>query len=230
MCFSPEVDLVAGAVVGAVAVDALRHVRRPAQLPLALLPAAFASHQLIEALVWWALQGDVSAGIGDAAAWWYLLIAYGVLPVLVPAAILAPEPSPRRRRLLAALVAVGAGVAAWLMYAVGPGPVRTRIDGHHIAYFVGVDHDAIVVSLYVLATCGAMLLSSHRAIRAYGLINLPVIGLLAWLDQNAVVSLWCVWAAVSSVLIAVHLRRAAPSIHSGPPSQSRTGPSSDVLG
>jgi hypothetical protein len=32
--------------------------------------------------------------------------------------------------------------------------------------------------------------------------------LLAWVDRNGFVSLWCGWAAVTSVAIAVHLRHA----------------------
>ena len=35
-----------------------------------------------------------------------------------------------------------------------------------------------------------------------------VVALLAWVQQNAVISLWCVWAAATSVLINLYLRSA----------------------
>ena len=38
-------------------------------------------------------------------------------------------------------------------------------------------------------------------------MNLAAVGVLAWLDQVAFISLWCAWAALTSVAIAVHLRR-----------------------
>jgi hypothetical protein len=207
MCFSAEADLAAGLVVGVVAVDALRHVRTTAQLPLAALPAVFAVHHLTEVLVWWSLEGHVSPAVGARAAWFYLLVAFGVLPLLVPVAVRAVEPSHVRRALLGVLAVAGAAVALLLMAATTDGDTGTRIDGHHIVYNAGVAHDGAVTTTYVLATCGAMLLSSHVPIRWYGVVNLVVVSLLACVQQNAVVSLWCVWAAITSVLIVVQLRR-----------------------
>jgi hypothetical protein len=207
MCFSAEADLAAGIVVGAVAIDALRHVRRPAQLPLAAVPAVFSVHHLTEVLVWWSLQGHVSSTVGERAAWFYLLVAFAVLPVLVPLAVRAVEPADGRRALLGVLAVAGAAAAFLLMAATTDGHVGTRIDGHHIVYNAGVAHDTTVTTAYVIATCGAMLLSSHVPIRWYGAGNLVVVSLLAWVQQTALVSLWCLWAASTSVLIAVQLRR-----------------------
>ena len=207
MCFSAEADLAAGVVVGVVAIDALRHVRTPAQLPLAALPAVFAVHHLTEVLVWWSLQGHVSTVVGQRAAWFYLLVAFGVLPALVPIAVRAVEPSPVRHTLLGLLAVAGLSVATVLMTATVDGGIGIRVDGHHIVYNAGVTHDTAATTTYVLATCGAMLLSSHVPIRRYGVANLVVVSLLAWLQQSALVSLWCVWAAITSVLVAVQLRR-----------------------
>jgi hypothetical protein len=55
-----------------------------------------------------------------------------------------------------------------------------------------------------VATCGSLLLSTHRHVRWFGAVNLVVAGLLASLEQYGFISLWCVWAAVSSVAIALH--------------------------
>ena len=220
MCFSAGADLAAGVVVGLVAVDALRHVRTPAQLPMAALPAVLSVHHLTEVLVWWSLEGHVPPVVGERAAWFYLLIAFGVLPALVPIAVRAVEPSLVRRALLGILAVAGAAVAAVLMMATVDGGLGTRVDGHHIVYNAGVAHETAVTTTYVLATCGAMLLSSHVPIRWYGVVNLVVVSLLAWLQQNAVVSLWCVWAAITSVLVAVQLRRDSDAV--GAPGEVRT--------
>lgn len=206
MCFSPEVDLVAGIVIGAVGIDALRHVRRPAQLPLAILPMLFALHQLVEAVVWWSLQGTFPAALGQVAEWLYLTIAFGLLPVLVPFAVGALEPV-SRRRVVGVFVAVGVVVAVVLMYAVVRGPIVSSVEGHHLEYHVDLAHGRWLVLLYVLATCGALLASAHRHVRVYGAVNLVMVILLAWLNQAALISLWCGWGAVTSVVIAAHLRR-----------------------
>jgi hypothetical protein len=67
MCFSPEVDVGAGLVVGAIGIDAVRHVRRPEERWLAALPLVFAVHQLVEAFAWWGLQGRAPQPLGEAA-------------------------------------------------------------------------------------------------------------------------------------------------------------------
>ncbi len=205
MCFSAEADLVAGVVVGAVGVDAVRHVRRPGQWWLAALPFVFATHQATEAVVWLGLEGRVAASVWEPARWLYLAIAFGLLPVLVPIAVTANEPTSHRRRTRV-FVATGALVAAVLMYAVVRGPVDAWIEGRHIAYDVELWHGGALVGLYVVATCGSLLISAHPHVRWYGGVNLVAVGLLALLDRGAFISLWCAWAAVTSVAIAAHLR------------------------
>lgn len=49
MCLSGEVDLFAAFVIGAIGIDALRHVSRRRQLALAVIPLMFAFHQLMDA-------------------------------------------------------------------------------------------------------------------------------------------------------------------------------------
>lgn len=206
MCFSAEADLLAGVVVGTVGVDALRHVRRPTEKTLALIPVVLAAHLLVEALVWGGLQGRLPDGLWRSAAWLYLIIAFGALPVLVPVAVGALEPAVNRRRVRI-LTGLGVGVAAVLVHAVVRGPVEASIQGHHIDYRVNLWHGGLIVALYLVVTCGSLLLSGHSHVRWFGVANLAAACMLAWLDQRAFISLWCAWAAVTSVAIAVHLRR-----------------------
>ena len=74
MCYSPEADLMAGLVVGAIGIDALRHVKRREELALAALPLVLATHQAIEAFAWWGLEGKVSPTAGSAAVTVYLAV------------------------------------------------------------------------------------------------------------------------------------------------------------
>jgi uncharacterized protein DUF6629 len=220
VCFSPGVDGVAGLVIAAVGVDALRRVRRPAERPLAALPAVFAAHQLVEVFVWWGLQGRVPSAVGHSAAWVYLVIAFGVLPILVPVAVGALEPAAHLRRT-GALVALGTAVAVALTFAVVRGPVEATVAGHCIAYHVPLWHGGALAFLYVLATCGSLLVSDHGLVRRWGLVNLAAVLVLVWVNRVGFISLWCVWAAVTSVAIAAYLRQAP-----APVELEQTGPTS----
>ena len=59
---------------------------------------------------------------------------------------------------------------------------------------------------------------------AFGVVNLVGLTVVAWAYRDAFASLWCVYAAVSSVLVLVHLahrpeerapRRTASDAHAG---------------
>jgi hypothetical protein len=206
MCFSPEVDLVAGVVVTAVGVDAIRRARAPEELPLAALPLLLGIHQLIEVFVWRGLEGTASATVRDAAILLYLAIAF-ILPVWVPLAVRGVEPLRRRRTTMTVLAGVGLVAALAMLFSLVRGPVGAAVDGLHIAYFVVFPGGDVPGMLYVTAACGALLVSSDRVIRLFGISNLVAVTALAWLTVGGLTSLWCVWAAVTSVAINLYLRQ-----------------------
>jgi hypothetical protein len=212
VCFSAEADVAAGVIIGAIGLDGIRHVRRRAELALAALPLILAGHQFVEAFVWWGLEGHVPQSIGRFAIWLYLAVAFGVFPVLVPIAVAALEPAATRRRMTP-FVVIGAVVAAVLSYAVVRGPIVAAIEGHHITYEADLWHGGVTVAHYVMATCGPMLLSAWPHVRWFGRANLVAAAALAWLSQSSFISLWCLWAAVTSVVITSHLRMAASTPH-----------------
>ena len=101
------------------------------------------------------------------------------------------------------------GLAATLMFFISlvRGPVAAAVDGLHIAYFVVIPGGDIAGVLYVIAACGVLLVSSDRLIRIFGISNLVAVTVLAWLTVDGLTSLWCVWAAVTSVAIDLYLRQ-----------------------
>jgi hypothetical protein len=210
MCFSATADLVVGTITVAAGVDAMAHVNRPAQRLVAALPLVLGTHQLVETLVWWGLEGSVGESTWRPAMWVYLAIAFGVVPVLVPLAVGALEPRMHGWRTTA-FTSIGGAVSITLMWAVVRGPVSASIEERHITYDVDLWNGGFIVAMYVLVTCGSLLVSRRREVRWFGAVNLVAVAVLAWLAQTALISLWCAWAAVTSVAIAIMLRRQATS-------------------
>ena len=208
MCFSAEADLVTGIVVGAVGIDALRHVRKPHQIALAATPVLFAVHEVDESFVWWGLHGQVAFPVEHAAIYVFLAVAF-VLPFWVPFAMLGVETKVHRRQLMGALLVVGTVTTVVLLVAIVRGPVGATIDGSHIAYSADINYAGILIALYVVATCGSCLVASNRWLVLLGLANLGAVIALGWITFTGFTSLWCAWAALTSVAIAVYLRRSA---------------------
>jgi hypothetical protein len=211
VCFSPEGDLVGGLVVTGIGVDACRHLRgRDNYLLLAVTPLLLGAHQIDESLVWWSLQNHVPHLAGRIAMWIYLVIAFVVVPIIVPLAILRLESTTRRRWLLVPFVALGVGVAVVLLTTMLRGPVTVRLGSYHLAYSIGLKHGLIVIGLYIVATCGSLLVSGYRHILIFGLANLVAVVVLARLTADGFASLWCFYAALTSGAISLHMRFAKP--------------------
>ena len=207
MCFSPDADLVGGIVIGAIGVDAVRNVRgRNGHVALAALPLLLGVHQIIEAFVWLGLQGHVPHQFERGALWAYLLIAFVVLPIFVPTAVLLNEPLRLRRWAMTPLIALGVAVASILFAAMMRGPVNVRLRPYHLAYSIELPYGGFIVALYVVAICGTLLLSSRRRVVTFGIVNLAAIAVIAWLTIDGFASVWCGWAAISSAAIALHMR------------------------
>ncbi|HEX3394786.1 MAG TPA: DUF6629 family protein [Acidimicrobiales bacterium] len=206
MCFSAEADLVMGVAVGAVGVDALRHVRRPRELAVASLPALLAAHQLTEVFVWSDLHSRTpQTGTGPAISV-YAVVAFVLVPAFIPAAVLAIEPAGDRRRLMAPFAVLGALVAMAYAGALSHQPVVATIAGHHISYDTGLTPGGVMAGLYVIAVCVPLFASSYPHLVLFGLANAVAVAVLIWMSQEELTSLWCAWAAVTSVVIDGHLR------------------------
>jgi hypothetical protein len=211
VCFSAQADLVGGLLIGAIGIDVIRHVdKRSEYRALAPLPILLAGHQMVEALVWWGLHGRFSADVRQVSTWIYLLIAFVILPIYLPAAIFLLEPPGRRRRIIAAFIALGTVVSSVLFAAMLRGPVTASLGHFHIAYSTGLRAGGLVVVAYVTATCGSLIFSGYRTVATFGWINLIAVAFLSRATLNGLASLWCAWAAITSGLFAVQFRYGRP--------------------
>jgi hypothetical protein len=224
MCFSPEADFTAAVVVGAVGVVTLRRVRTRRELIIGAIPLLFATHQFIEGFVWLGLRGDVSSGLGHAAGDVYILYAFVILPLIVPIGFLLLEPDQDRRRWLRGFVALGAGVGLFLLWDVTRYPIHAAEGSGGIAYYTHTPGTAVVIA-YLIATCGPALLSSRPYLRWFGALNLVGAGITVLVHYVEFESIWCLYAALASVLILEHFRRERAAEHGGAASPTAPGSS-----
>jgi hypothetical protein len=201
MCFSATASFTASAVLGVVGVATLRHVREPRALLFACVPLLFAVHQFSEGMVWLALEGRLGATAVDHSVFLFTLYAIGILPLLMPVAVVLMEPPGWRRRVILALCGVGAVVFAWDMTGLVVAPTCAVIEQHSITYTNPITSQMWVSLLYILATCGALLLSTHRVVRGYGVLNVIGLTIVHLVKGYAFASVWCFYAAVLSVVL-----------------------------
>jgi hypothetical protein len=205
MCLSPEVDVIAASAITLVAVDALRHNKNLRSLPIALLPSVFAVHTFSDAFVWWGAHGKVSAGVADFSAWIYLFIAFTFLPIFVPIATYLLEPKGWRRNLLAIIIFGGVLSGVDSLISINERITTVEACNLYVDYHVS-GTSALAGAFYMIATIGAMLVSGQKYLFKWGVVNVVVVFALSIWASQKLPSLWCFWAAVTSIFVAWFIR------------------------
>ncbi len=209
VCFSATASFASGAAIGAVGLATLPLVPERRQLPFAALPLVFCAHQLLEGVIWEEVDASASASVRTPATEAWLLIALLVLPVLIPIAARLMEPDEHRRRWMAAAAVLGVGVGGYLAFRsiASPSASAASAVGHHLVYGFAVSPAWFFGILYVAATCGPLLVSSHRFVVAFGVAILISLGITVAVAAEALTSVWCFFAALLSGSLFIHYTR-----------------------
>jgi hypothetical protein len=165
-------------------------------------------HQLVEAVVWLQTQGRVSAGLGRAAVDAWAVIAFVLLPTLVPAGVLAAD-WPRCRGRLAVCLGLGVAVSVLMAVQIGVRGVTASAHGHVLEYGISLATGTgyLLIGGYLVATLLAPLLSADRFLRWFGVAAVVGAGACALAWRLAFASTWCAYAAVLSLMLLVWVRR-----------------------
>ena len=201
MCFSPTASFVSAAIIGTIGVATLRHVREPRTVLFAATPILFCLHQFTEGLVWLGMQGRIGPIGRDHAAFLFTMYAQGLLPFLMPLAVLLMEPAGWRRKVIAVLTAIGGVAALWDAYGLMFLPSQVFVQQNSIAYRNVMTGSLNISLLYILATTGALMLSRYRVVRLYGVANVIALTIVEIVKAETFASVWCFYAALMSTML-----------------------------
>ena len=109
-----------------------------------------------------------------------------------------------RRRALSALAAAGLSVGAYLLYSLVANPIEVHAAGGHVDYHSPHFCVAASLTLYLLSRTVSLLLSSVRWIRLFGALALASSFVSYLFYARWFISVWCFFAALLSVLVALH--------------------------
>ncbi|MEO8196959.1 MAG: DUF6629 family protein [Thermoanaerobaculia bacterium] len=206
MCFSASASFIAGTSLSGIGVATLRKVEARAEIPFALIPLLFGLQQLIEGVIWLTFAGDAPV-LRQAMIYAYSGFSHVLWPIYVPFAVYLLEPIRWRRTAIAAFQVVGLAVGLSLLYFIVTRPVLAELAGKHIVYvqphfflFPGQ------IFLYLAATCIVCFFSSHRFVNLFGVVLLASFIAAYAIHAATLVSVWCFFAAILSVVVYVHLR------------------------
>jgi hypothetical protein len=203
MCFCAEASFGASAILSVIGVAAIKKVKTRDQIPFAVIPFIFAVQQFSEGFVWLALSNPAFAFLGKVSSYIFLIFAQIVWPLLVPISITMLEKDKKRKRILNLFWGIGFLVSSYFTHRLIMYGVQANIAGHHVAYKqVFPDSLAHIIDvLYGLATIAPIFLSKVRRMWTFGVAVSIAYIITAIFYVHYILSVWCFFAAIISILI-----------------------------
>ncbi len=203
MCFSAVASFGAGALLTGAAIVAARKVQRPAQRALAAIPGIFAIQQFTEGFVWLSLSNESFARWAQTSTFLFLFFAEVFWPAWIPFAMVLLEKDRWRKRILYSLLGLGLMLSAISIYGLMVYPYHAQISGYHIQYWLDTPPywDMFVLIIYGLVAVVPTFFSSVPRMWWLGLIIAGSYFITLAFFPHHVISVWCYFAAIISVLI-----------------------------
>lgn len=181
----------------------LREAKTKSEIPLASIPLLFAVQQAIEGALWLSFGSPL---LVKTLAYAYSLFSHILWPVFIPFSVYLIEPRGERKKILKALVFIGALIALYDFVYISQYPVNVEVVNQSIAYLYAHFYPQLTLALYVIAVSASGLLSSYPIMKFLGVM--AALSLIAALQfyQATFISVWCFFAAVLSIVVYWHFR------------------------
>jgi hypothetical protein len=206
MCFSATASFTVGTFLVGLGTITVSMARAKTELPFAAIPLLFGIQQLSEGVVWLSFTYE-SAALNFIMTQVFSFFSHVLWPVYVPAAVLAIEPIPQRRRVLVFLLAAGLGAGGYLLYSMIASPIVAQPTGGHVEYLSPHFFALASISAYVAATTISPLASSHRTVKVFGMLAFASLVAAYLIYARWFISVWCLFAALMSVVVVFHFLR-----------------------
>lgn len=205
MCFSATASFAAGISLSAAGVATLKQTRAKSEIPFATIPLLFGIQQIIEGVIWLTFRNDAPV-LKQSMTFAYSVFSHVLWPIYVPLAIGYLERERWRKNVLLGFQAAGLIVGLYLLYSLLTRPIVAEVIGKHIVYVTPHFYLVPVMVLYLAATCVSSMFSSHKFVNLFGILAFLSFIAAYWFHARALVSLWCFFAAILSLLVYLHLR------------------------
>ena len=211
MCFSATASFTASAVLAVTGIVSVNKTTEIRFVPFALIPFVFCFQQFCEGMVWLSFRYHGMEPFRQTFGYMYLILAQSFWPMFVPFAVWLMEKHVIRRYILGVTMIIGLLIGSYLGYQISSFPIAIETIQKHIVYF---PHGGEVKPfnngvIYFIATAIPPFLSSVRGMIAFGLFIFSSFALSVLFFPDAVVSVWCYFAAILSLIIYLIIRKPA---------------------
>lgn len=206
MCFSASASFGASAVLAAIGTAAIIRSRSVPQALFASIPLIFSVQQLAEGMLWLSLEDTFYSGLQSFYLYTFLVFAIMVWPFWIPFTLRLLEKEARRKKIMSIFLWAGLVVFVGVCIILLLFPVTVGPDLHHLHYEFGFTRSTkkLLIPfnvLYFLATILPAFISSHKRMKWLGFIFLASYFVAVSFFSGFVISVWCFFAAIMSIII-----------------------------
>lgn len=203
MCFSASASFTVSTILIVGGVVALRKVKEPSQIAFASLPFLFAIQQFSEGFVWLSLTNPDYEKYNMFSTFVFVFFAQVVWPFLVPFSIMILEKNKFRKKVMMVFVVIGGLLTIYLANRLFTTPVYSEEKKLHIMYHFGYPLSRFTYPgvFYFLATVIPALISTSKNMIYFGVAILSSFITSLIFFELHVISVWCFFAAIISLLI-----------------------------
>ncbi len=188
-----------------VGVATIRKAESKTELPFATIPLLFGIQQLVEGVIWLTFSFEAPL-LKETMTYVYSVFSHVLWPIYVLLAMGILEAVRWRKKVFLGFEVAGAAVGLYLLYYIVTRPVVAEVIGSNIVYTSPHFYTPPVITFYLAATCVSCFFSSHGFVRLFGVLALVAFAGAYFLSAMALISVWCFFAAILSLLIYMHLR------------------------
>jgi hypothetical protein len=216
MCFSAGASFAAGVVLSAVGVATQRKVRKPSQRLFAAIPLLFGFQQFTEGVLWVTLRSSGYDWLQNAATYIFLIMALVIWPVMIPLSMWFMEEVKKRKKILVSLIVMGGIVSLFYAFCLISYNVTPQIKSFHIQYIHEFPQTLVDIAyaFYVASIVVPLFVSSVRWMWLLGILIAVSYLVTGIFFAQYLASVWCFFAALSSVVIYWILSKSQTSVPS----------------
>jgi hypothetical protein len=213
MCFSATASFSAAGVLSVIGLLAHKQIRDSRYTMIASVPLLFAVQQVAEGVVWVTMGSAQHQMVQTLAMYVFLFFALCVWPTWMPVAAWLCESRRDKKRMLGIISCLGFFVSLCSIYVLLYNPIEAKIFNCSIWY--NIDMQSIItrnvdVLIYAFAVLSPLFISSLPRAKFLGAVTLfSLIFTYVWMNVT-LLSVWCFFSAVLSMLFYYSLRLRFP--------------------
>lgn len=203
MCFSTGASFVGGVIISSIGIATIKEVHKPSQLVFASIPLFFGIQQIVEGCLWLILFNIDYLNFQKIATYCFLIMAQVLWPTMIPVSVLLMEENIKRKKILRILLGLGLSLSSYYIFCLLSFNVTPQIMGYHIQYNTGFPDSLAIAAfiVYLVVTITPLFVSGIKRTHLLGILMFLSCLITAMFFTQYLISVWCFFAALISVVI-----------------------------